>query len=105
MTKRDEAIPVLFRADRTRRRGAGDRVEITAVFPTLPGTVGDRDSMTCYAHIGQHSACSSGWIREKTWPAKPDEYRDLLAELESIGYRLRIVKRISRKMDEERSPV
>lgn len=72
-----ENVPVLFRADRS-----GDhKGEVTAVFPTLPA---DRwPNMTCYAHIGQHSACSPDWLRT-TRPTKPDEYAGLLAELRSI---------------------
>lgn len=90
----NDAVPVLFRADRTQRGGAGDRIEITAVFPTLPGT-DDPDTMTCYAHIGQHSTCSVGWYREKTRPAKPEEYESLARELQSLGYRLDVRERLT----------
>lgn len=98
MTDISERIPVLFRADRTQRGGAGPRVEITAVFPTLPGTVGDNDSMMCYAHIGQHSACSTGWYRENTRAANPEEYAPLARELESIGYVLDVRERMNSGM-------
>lgn len=91
-----EIVPVLFRADSE----PGDN--ITAVFPTLPGSVG-QDDMTCYAHIGQHSACSRDWLRT-TRPAKPEEYAALKRELESApyGYRLKVCKRITRAMDDAR---
>lgn len=92
-----EILPVLFRFD------AGD---VTAVFPTLAA---DQTGalMTCYAHIGQHSACSFGWYRG-TRPAKPDEYADLLQELRSIyetgpdAVTLRRAKRITHAMDKAR---
>jgi len=42
-----------------------------------------------YEHTGQHCECSPDWIR-KTKPAK--DYRDLLAELERIGYDVTVMK-------------
>lgn len=72
-----EQLPVLFRADRSGYfKGA-----VTAVFPTLPGS--DAYTATCYAHIGQHGACSRGWYWQ-TRAARPEEYTDLLAELRRI---------------------
>lgn len=71
-------LPVIFR----KKRGKQYEGEITAVFPTVPGT-NDLWTMTCYAHIGQHGSCSWGWYRS-TIPAKPEDYKDLLAELRSI---------------------
>lgn len=68
--------------------------EITAVFPQLKhnkelyGNV----QVTCYTHIGQHSACHIEWIKENTIPANEGEYLPLKQELESIGYNLKIVK-------------
>jgi hypothetical protein len=102
MTDDNKPVPVLFRADQTQRGGAGPRVEITAVFPTIPGTVGDNDSMTCYAHVGQHGTCSTGWYLEKTRAASPAEYAPLARELESIGYVLDVRARLTRAMHETR---
>lgn len=87
---------VLFRADRRKNP------EITAVFPEIPGTVGC-DDMTCFAHVGQHSACSFLWYRT-TRPATPDEYKCLKRELESAPYhyRLKVARRISRAMHDNR---
>lgn len=98
----NKPVPVLFRADRTQRNGGGDRIEITAVFPTVPGTVGDPDSMECYAHIGQHGTCSVDWYREKTRPARVEEYAPLARELESLGYRLDIRQRLNSELHAER---
>ena len=46
--------------------------------------------MAYYAHVGQHGSCSYDWYITDTKPAKPDEYANLKAELESIGYDLDI---------------
>lgn len=88
MTEQDtEIMPVVFRAERSGEcKGC-----ITAVFPTLPAD--ERWNLTCYAYIGQHSACGSEWYHS-TRAAKPAEYADLLKELESIGYRVKVYKRI-----------
>jgi len=84
--------PVIFRKDGK---------EIVAVFPAEPGTL-DLSTMWSYAIVGQHSACTSGWYRT-TQPATPDEYKDLLDELISIGYDdLKIVKRITPDMTHKR---
>ena len=93
----NQSVPVLFRADRTQRGGAGDRIEITAVFPTLPGT-NDPDTMTCYAHVGQHGTCSVDWCRDNTRPAIESEYAPLKSELESLGYVLDVRQRITSEM-------
>lgn len=79
-----EETPVLFR---------WSDGEVTAVFPTIPADNSGR-LMTCYAHIGQHSACHPAWLRD-TRPAKPEEYADLKRELESApyGYRLKVCRR------------
>jgi hypothetical protein len=67
--------------------------------------------MSCYVHVGQHSACSFTWYRQHTRPATPDEYRDLYRELQSIyevddglteAVRLDVRKRIEPWMHMER---
>jgi hypothetical protein len=89
--------PVLFRATKS-GQFKGD---VTAVFPTLPGS-NRPSSMTCYAHVGQHSACDKEWYRT-TRPATPEEYRSLHKELIGQGYDdLKIVSRITYAMDKER---
>ncbi len=66
--------------------------EVTAVFPTLPADCRGA-YMTCYAHTGQHSGCSHGFLYT-TKPALPEHYHRLLEELVSIGYDdLKIYKR------------
>lgn len=94
-------LPVIFRAEKS-----GDaKGEVTAVFPTLPGT-GPND-FTVYAHIGQHSTGSFGWYQQ-TRAATPTEYASLLAELRHIyeqgqdPVKLRIVERFTRHYDDQR---
>jgi hypothetical protein len=64
-------------------------IEILALLPTIPANYG---SVTCYAHIGQHSECSYEFIT-CTRPnahatsirnATQAEYAPLLAELQGI---------------------
>jgi len=45
---------------------------------------------TCYAHIGQHSACHIDYAAECK-PADTEHYQQLKEELESIGYELEIL--------------
>ena len=104
MTDSPEALPVIFRAEWNDSPKTGN-LHITAVFPTLQGT-GPQDA-TCYAHVGQHSACSRRWYNE-TRAAKPDEYADLLAELRSVyeegadAVKLVVAKRWTKHHDKAR---
>ena len=68
--------PVIFRKE------FGNNV--VAFFPTFPGTI-NINTCQCYAHIGQHSIASIDYYKA-TKPAQPEEYKDLLEELISIGY-------------------
>lgn len=77
-------VPVIFKKE----RGG-----IFAAFPTLPGSL-DPLTMCSYAHIGQHSSAHESYIAEAK-PAHPEEYADLKRELEQIGYRLKIRRRMS----------
>ena len=87
MTTDHEITDVLFRWDVEFGHG-----EVTAVFPYIEGSPG---YVSCYAHIGQHGSCSRKWY-VKTRPATSAEYADLKTELESIGYKLRVIKRWQR---------
>lgn len=84
--------PVMFRMDKH-----GAHKEVTAVFPYEESTLGKPEYRTCYAHVGQHGACSWEWVLQKTRPATVEEYTPLKQELESIGYELRVIKRRSTK--------
>lgn len=83
------AAKVLFRFA-TYEDGTSD---VIAIFPTFRANKG---KFECYAHVGQHAECSDEWYTQKTRQAKPEEFKDLLKELESIGYyNLRIMQRIT----------
>jgi len=60
--------------------------QVMAYFPHMKH---NGNQMTCYAHVGQHSACSPEYIKELN-PATAEQYADLKAELESIGYNLTV---------------
>lgn len=91
--KEQDPVIVLFRKE--------SDSSITAVFPELPASGLDPHQMTCYAHIGQHSGCTYSWYRTTT-PASPEEYADLKAELESIGYNLVVKQRMHRSYTDKR---
>ena len=57
----------------------------------------ERGKITSYMHYGQHSDASYDFYRKDTKKATPDEYKNLLNELETlVGYDdLRIMQRIS----------
>jgi hypothetical protein len=61
--------------------------DVPFVFAYFPETDFDIDGIykSSYSHIGQHSACSHVYANE-CQRALPSQYRDLLAELQSIGY-------------------
>lgn len=93
MQQDKEITPVVFRAERSGQfKGS-----VTAVLPTIPG---DDRHMTCYARIGQHSCASWEWYYG-TRSAKPEEYDELMRELTSIGYRLKVYQKITRKIRDE----
>src|ERR1700760_3682255 len=85
------ATPVVFRVHPSPKEHGS---EVIAVFPCEPADM-DGQTMTCYAHVGQHGACSQDWYNQ-TRPARPEEYADLKAELESApySYRLRVYDKI-----------
>jgi hypothetical protein len=80
-------LSVLFR-----RYGNGD---IIAIFPEEVAGELARFCMS-YEHVGQHGACDPRHVVAHTSPAKPSEYRDLLKELRTIGYSVRVIKRLHR---------
>lgn len=81
-----DVTPVVFR---TFRSGG----EVIALFPYEPGTM-DPGTMMSYQHIGQHGPADMGLTAVHTRPSTPDEIRPLKNELERIGYKLKILKRI-----------
>ena len=70
--------------------------EVTAIMPEIPGT-NSPYTCTCYAHVGQHGSCNVSLINTCSRPATEAEYAPLLAELERIGYRVQVIKRINQR--------
>jgi hypothetical protein len=62
--------------------------EVFAYFPEIDGD--NKGNKTCYAHIGQHSACSPEYVKECKRATK-EQYQPLMKELEEIGYNLQVI--------------
>jgi hypothetical protein len=56
------------------------------VFAYFPDLVWCDFTKTCYAHIGQHSACHPDYVKECK-EANLLQSLDLFNELQSVGYR------------------
>jgi len=65
---------------------------ILAVFPYV---IYNGYTLTCYSHIGQHSAILyEEYAIDRCAPATKEEYQDLFNELEnSVGYNLKVITR------------
>ena len=64
--------------------------EVDAFFPNHEA---NRGNISGYSHIGQHFEADLGYFWDLA-PAKPEEYASLKKELESIGYNLKVVKKL-----------
>ncbi len=70
--------------------------DIIALFPELEAGANQKGECMSYMHIGQHSGAAYALVYD-TKPAKKEEYADLLAELEDIGYNLEVKQKITKK--------
>jgi hypothetical protein len=79
----------------------GKDKDLFALFPEVPS---DRAGTFCmsYQHVGQHSGADFFGCVRTTRPATPEEYQGLQAELESIGYQLKVIQRASHTVHERR---
>ncbi len=70
-----------------------DCEDVYAYFPQIDWNrpVFGNTLKTCYVHVGQHSSCSIGYMQESK-AATPEQYKDLLSELNGLGYVLKICK-------------
>lgn len=76
-------LPIVFRKHfiRSECSGTGRGYwEVTAFFPTLAAESSNWYAITCYAHIGQHSAADTGFFQAGK-KVKPEEYSELLDEI------------------------
>ena len=83
------------------RKWHGEGGGILALFPEIPADIHGHHCQS-YQHVGQHGGADYSLCIGKTAPAAPGEYADLKEELESIGYRLEVVARITPAMVEAR---
>lgn len=67
---------------------------ILALFPAEDEGNGHCSS---YAHIGQHAGADYRGCIANSRPATPKEYADLKRELEARGYKLKVIKRYTRR--------
>lgn len=87
MEKDKEPTEMLFRKYRN-----GD---IIALMPYVIETF--RYNCQSYMHVGQHGPARLSNVIKHTKPAKVEEYAELKAELESIGYTVKPIDRVSQK--------
>jgi len=68
--------------------------EILAYFPQFNYNreLYGKTRKTCYSHVGQHSACHIDYAKKCVLASK-EEYKDLLEELISIGYNLKVLNK------------
>lgn len=84
MTKDNHITEVIFR----KFKDGGD---VIALFPY--DIYNNRGGINSYMHLGQHSEAEYSACVTNSKPAQPYEYADLFAELESIGYNLKVIKK------------
>lgn len=63
---------------------------VFAFFPEERYNTIENGTFTCYAHIGQHSACHIDYAN-KCLQATQEQYNDLKIELEGLGYDLEVL--------------
>jgi hypothetical protein len=63
----------------------------------LPDVAANPGKIVCYVHVGQHSEASYHFYSACCRPVKPDDSEaiNLLLELQAVGYRPRLMRRIA----------
>jgi hypothetical protein len=87
MEKDTHITDVMFRYDTTK----DFKGTIFAVLPHQVDTL--QGDVTTYQHVGQHSTGDYNICINTSKPATEAEYSDLKAEMESLGYNLKVVKK------------
>ena len=75
--------------------------DVIAIFPEEEATLNIYECMS-YQHVGQHGACNPYYIVQNSRLATQAEYLKLLGELEAVGYRLRIRRKMTQSMHDKR---
>lgn len=63
------------------------------VFAILPYEIERNGQITTYQHIGQHSSGEYQLCLKLSRPATETEYAELKAEMESLGYNIKVIKK------------
>ena len=80
-------VDVIFRVDKSRDFSG-------TVFALFPHECDNHNgNVTSYQHVGQHSSANYKHCLELSKVATPEQYADLKKELESIGYKVNVVKK------------
>ena len=95
----DESAPVTLVVFRRWPGSSGG--DIIALFPAQPADYLGR-FCDAYEHVGQHGGADYHGVIQATTPVSQEEAADLIRELERIGYRLKSIKRVSRKHHDAR---
>ncbi len=85
MKKDVKMTPVIFRKFK-------EDGQVIALFPYDLWSYYGSDVIS-YMHTGQHGGADYKLCLKNSIPARPDEYQDLLKELETLGYNLKIMQR------------
>jgi len=87
MLKDTHTTEIMFRVDTTKDfKGT--------IFAVLPHEVSNfKGDVTTYQHVGQHSSGDYNVCLEQSRPANELESADLKAEMESLGYNIKVVKK------------
>jgi hypothetical protein len=75
--------------------------DVIALFPELPSDLSG-NHCDAYEHVGQHGGADYHGVIRATRPCSLSEATDLAAELRTIGYELKPVKRVSHVHHERR---
>ena len=94
----EEVIPVTLVSF---RRWRDQPKTVFALFPELPS---DYQGRYCdsFEAIGQHAGADYHLCVQASVPVSAEDAADLLRELQRIGYRLKVIKRASRRVHEAR---
>jgi len=84
--EQDTAVTeMLFRVDKTKGFEG-------TIFALMPYDIADRSgNITTYQHVGQHSAGDYHICLAQSKRATPSQYADLKKDLESAGYKIKVI--------------
>lgn len=89
MTQKKET-PVVFLVDDENSLEPPPPAHLFAFFPEENYNSYSSETKVSYSHVGQHSACSVDYAKVCR-VASEEESKELKAELESLGYNLKVV--------------